>query len=323
MPPRRGRRDGPREHKPGADRLVARRSKTTKCAPPEQKVGREPALPVVGADYKSILLQRVNREPFPDWGHLPVDVLYGVKEALDGAAETTHEMRACRLVNRHWARWATEAATRFSPSVDFALIALTKLTGLTHVSFVDCGIADADLEAVGKLARLERLELHGCKRITDRGLGVLVPGARGLKALSLRDCWQVSDAGLSHVARIASLTTLDLHGCGRVTDVGLAHLTGLKDLRELKLGHCREVTDQGLAAVRRMTSLRRLDLVGCFRITSAGLEGAAKVGRLKVLGVCRCERGGLPAAHIHRLSELRATAGDAFVGKVDTRLSTW
>ena len=72
-----------------------------------------------------------------------------------------------------------------------------------------------------------------------------------LTRLSLADNnWTTNDEGLTHVAKIASLTWLDL-SWSQVGDATLDHLAKLPTLETLYLRGCSNVTPAGLARLRR------------------------------------------------------------------------
>jgi F-box/leucine-rich repeat protein 14 len=47
--------------------------------------------------------------------------------------------------------------------------------------------------------------------------------------------WNLTDAGLAHLAKLPQLTTLNLESCENLTDAGLAQLRPLHGLVELNL----------------------------------------------------------------------------------------
>ncbi len=132
-------------------------------------------------------------------------------------------------------------------------------------------ITDEWLEQIGKLSRLEGLDLTLWSGLSDAKLARLERLAR-LKTLRLDGYW-VTDAGLAHLRGLTRLEELDLNGC-RVTDAGLRHLRGLTRLRTLNLDQT-GVTDAGLEHLRGLKELRTLNL-NCTDVTD---EGAKKLQR--------------------------------------------
>jgi hypothetical protein len=145
----------------------------------------------------------------------------------------------------------------------------TGLTGLNANGQMD----DEALARVSRLAHVTRLNLGGCKRLTDSGLQHLArmpqleeldlsdyPGGqitdRGLEALRhlselrrFQMCWQrgISDAGASNLSFCDKLERVDLLG-SPTGDVAIDALRGKRHLRFLKTG--RLVTDAGLRMLR-------------------------------------------------------------------------
>jgi hypothetical protein len=93
--------------------------------------------------------------------------------------------------------------------------------------------------------------LEGYWGVRDRDLGTLsrLGELSWLRGLSLKGCWQVTDAGLAHLRGLTLLRELDLYNCKKVTDAGLVHLTGLTALERVELSFT-PVTDAGLAKLR-------------------------------------------------------------------------
>lgn len=95
-------------------------------------------------------------------------------------------------------------------------------------------------------ASLTSLNLHGCKRISDKGLSAV--SALPLRALSL-GLTRVKDEGMAYLARLTQLT--ELHCTNEeLTDEGIHHLSSLTDLNTLALRDCCEVSGDALL-VRR------------------------------------------------------------------------
>jgi len=129
---------------------------------------------------------------------------------------------------------------------------LDDLPGLKRLD-LGTGLTEADLAALPRLHRLERLEGFA---FSDASL-VYVKNLPMLRELDLRR-HAVSDEGLQHLAGLTCLESLELADVP-LTDAGLAHLAGLRSLRELSLRDSR-ITENGLASLGRLGNLQRLDL---------------------------------------------------------------
>lgn len=93
-------------------------------------------------------------------------------------------------------------------------------------------ITDADLKHLKSFPRLNHLVLKNCRQVTDAGLAEL-SGHANLQYLYLNDT-PITDAGLVHLARLSSLEELSLAHT-QVTGPGLIQLSGLTKLQFLYL----------------------------------------------------------------------------------------
>ncbi len=116
-------------------------------------------------------------------------------------------------------------------------------------------------------------------QISDKTLALLKDEI--LTSLDLRDCLQVTDAGMQHILRQPGLIQLDLSGCG-ISDKALPKLARLRKLTELSLNYTR-ITDKGLQALATCKSLTTLKLAGCPGVTSRSLPMIKALPRLKQL----------------------------------------
>lgn len=91
---------------------------------------------------------------------------------------------------------------------------------VTLVNLKGSSIGDEELDQIGRLKRLEYLDLGNCK-VTDAGLA-RIRGLRNLKFLCL-DGTQVTDAGLVHLKEMTNLQHLILDRTA-ISDAGLSHL---------------------------------------------------------------------------------------------------
>jgi Leucine Rich repeat len=132
-----------------------------------------------------------------------------------------------------WPRWLVDRI-----GVDF-------FSDVTLVNLLERG-SNEHLRHVGRLGRLERLNLHGAP-VTDVGLTYL-KGLMHLQILDL-DETRVTDAGLVNLTGMSSLKSIALSGTG-VTDLGIDHLKRLMSLRELVVYDSR-ITDVGLEGLRQ------------------------------------------------------------------------
>lgn len=136
-------------------------------------------------------------------------------------------------------------------------------------------VSDTDVNSIGKLSTLKRLNVSNCYRITDYGVQCIATKLANLTHLDLSDCTQVTDLGLHHIGRhLINLRSLSLQNCRSVTDTGIGALVySLKDLNYLSLSKCHEISDTGLASIaEHCKKLAILNILECPKITSAGLD---------------------------------------------------
>ncbi|MGI8978684.1 MAG: leucine-rich repeat domain-containing protein [Pirellulaceae bacterium] len=110
------------------------------------------------------------------------------------------------------------------------------------------------------------------RQITDADLRHLKAFPR-LNHLVLKNCCQITDAGLADLSGLANLQYLYLND-SPITDAGLVHLAGLTNLEELSLTHT-QVTGLGLVQLSGLTELRFLYLYST-RIPSDDVEKIQK-----------------------------------------------
>ena len=108
---------------------------------------------------------------------------------------------------------------------------ITKFENLTSMDLGETQISDEALIAIGKLSKLEDLNLLRTK-VTSAGVAEL--GRLKLKRLNLDDIASIGDSVVQHVAKIPSLEFLHL-GKTAITDSGLQGLAPLANLKDLIL----------------------------------------------------------------------------------------
>lgn len=101
------------------------------------------------------------------------------------------------------------------------------------------------LAATGALARLERLELGGCVRVTGQGVAHVVSHCPRLRNLNVSGVWGFGDAHVKAVVESArELTRIDVGGTA-ISNVGLRHLLESECAARLEfvgLAHCSHLT---------------------------------------------------------------------------------
>jgi Leucine-rich repeat (LRR) protein len=146
------------------------------------------------------------------------------------------------------------------------LTALASLPSLQVLTLYQADLASGDEWAtLGKLSSLQRLTLmHTRSKVTDADVAHLV-GLQSLENLALSALviedrkpisrLDVTDEGLTHIAKLKRLERLSLSGAS-ITDDGLQQLAVLPELEWLDLQGC-SVSEQGLERLKkRLPGLR-------------------------------------------------------------------
>ena len=150
-------------------------------------------------------------------------------------------------------------------------------TGLMHY------LAAIDVKSSNTISATQRLNVESWTMSYD----ALASAPRGLSASSSAQqfdlaSWNITDAGLVHLAGLTNLQFLFLEGT-RVTDAGLVHLSELSNLQEIFLSKTK-ISDAGLVHLTEMSSLQNLGLQRT-RITDAGLPHLKKMTHLQELWI--------------------------------------
>jgi len=113
-------------------------------------------------------------------------------------------------------------------------------TNICHISFNDPSI---------KLHKLEKLDMSGCKNVTDLMIELMVKRiineGHSLKWLSLSGCELLTDKCLAYLKTVSSnLECVDFSGCYRMSGIALKQFTaGCKNLGAEFISYCNLVED--------------------------------------------------------------------------------
>nr|KAJ3423198.1 anaphase-promoting complex subunit Hcn1 [Polyrhizophydium stewartii] len=129
------------------------------------------------------------------------------------------------------------------------------------------------------------------KRLDNAALASVVAfcGAN-VQTLILRNCWQITDQGLSRIAQHAPrLRALSLSSVWDITEAGLETLAeGCKQLRAIELSNCRKITDRGvLALLDRCPHLDAIGLSYCKNLSDAIMDRSVW-GTVRRVNLQRC-----------------------------------
>jgi outer membrane protein assembly factor BamB len=197
---------------------------------------------------------------------------------------------------------------------DQSLADLTKLSRLTVLDLESCdGITDASCEVLARFSALRGLSLKKTafekNRVADAGLEKLTALSK-LERLNIAGN-AVKNDGLKLLARFPELREVDLSILA-VDDKGLAHLPAVKKLDWLNVRYSEGfggviITNAGIKSLGKVPGLKSLDLTGAKRITDACVEDLTKLENLTTLklpgsgisaeGVARLQKA-LPNCHV-------------------------
>jgi len=179
------------------------------------------------------------------------------------------------------AGWPRLERLGFHDGVDDAVAerlgALERLVALELAYVEGQGLTLAVCKALAALRVLERLELDGCRKLSDDGLAALAKGMPRLGHLDLRLGEQLTSRGVGALGGLARLRALRLESCSRVDDAALKRVAALPALERLDLKYCGRVTDKGLAALGKARGLVELDLSRT-KLGAKGIAALAKAG---------------------------------------------
>lgn len=160
----------------------------------------------------------------------------------------------------------------------------SRLTGLTSLGLVRCGISDDGLVRCGqRLKNIISLHLAHLEFVSDRGVAAYVTEHPFLRSLDIRAPGMLfSDRGVGHVARNSPLLrVLKLRSCARITDLSLESIAfHLTSLSVLELHTLPSITHAVLdAVVNKLGLLTSLSIVNCSGCTFE--QGRAMMRRVE------------------------------------------
>ena len=123
---------------------------------------------------------------------------------------------------------------------------------------------DKLVEYNGPLSCLEKLELKGCRRLTDTGLQqILKLCGKTVRSLNLAGTNITGESLVGYSGVLACLEDLNLSLC-QITDEGLLQIFKVcgKTLRNLDLAYTKQITDRGFLQIFKVCgkTLRNLNL---------------------------------------------------------------
>ncbi|KAK4777243.1 hypothetical protein SAY86_005931 [Trapa natans] len=159
------------------------------------------------------------------------------------------------------------------------------------------GVEDEHFELLKKkcpesLRDLEILNLNGCQKISDKGIGAVTSICANLKVFSVywNVRYNISDSSLEVIAKnYKELESLNITRCVKLTDKGVQHiLLSCSLLQYLNLYALSHFTDKLYKKISHLTNLKFLDLCGAQNLSDDGLTCISKCKNLKSLNLTWC-----------------------------------
>ncbi|KAL7134070.1 hypothetical protein ABFS83_11G002600 [Erythranthe nasuta] len=120
---------------------------------------------------------------------------------------------------------------------------------------------------------LQHLNLTRCIKLTDKGLQMILAKCSSLQSLNLYALSSFTDIAYKKISLLIHLQFLDLCGAQNLSDDGLSCIAKCKNLTSLNLTWCVRITDQGVLTVAQgCRSLEFLSLFGIIGVTDKSLE---------------------------------------------------
>lgn len=194
-------------------------------------------------------------------------------------------------------------------------------------------LKDKDMSVLGRCTSLTKLDIHGCRTVTDQGFRALSACtalthltlwdcssevttsyellSRSLSQLRLSNC-RATDACLRGVATCA-LRRVDVVNCN-VTDSGIEALAVSSSMESITVDYCNQLNGTGFGALGNLAALTEVHLRLCKGISNDGIQALACCTALTKLEVVSCKNvadGGLGAlANCTALKRLHVSGCD-------------
>jgi len=282
---------------------------TKPCDPPSPSQSYSPISTSIGykfeepsATAQTTLLDLRGSQQLSDRGLLQLTDLRSLEVARLDNCYSIVGKGLLALSNSH--RLHTLSLSNCRCLTDEAVVNISHLSSsLTALSLEGCRcITDISMEAISNLYNLRKLELSQCDLITDEGLNHL-ESLLYIEELSLGWCRLITDEGIrimtSQPTRAEYLESLCLARC-RITNVGIGHLDKLASLRTLDLSGCSTIGSVALGnTLEKLQHLEVLDVSYCPNILRSSWQG--KINSIRSLHLCY---SAVKNAHLARLSDL-------------------
>ena len=150
-----------------------------------------------------------------------------------------------------------------------AVVSMSQLKGLALDGCLF--LTDADLEPLRQNIALRALSVKWCYNLTDVTCETL--GSTQIEHLDIDGCEKIGDRGLGFLAMNTHLQTLYLASEGPISDYGLKIIaTKMGALKSLSFNGLDHVTDAGILGLKESTSLDRIVMSHLSNVTMKAVE---------------------------------------------------
>ena len=169
-----------------------------------------------------------------------------------------------------------------------ALQSLSHATSLVHVDVSGSKIQDEDVATLFSSSVLTRLNLRGCRRITDRAF-LPLQGGNGsqLEAVDISRCDHITDETFERLAACTELTTVIAAKCNKIGDGALWNIRKCSLLRTVDVSWNQSLTDRGVQALTHLPWLAHINISRCPNLTDVSVVALSRLARLATLDVSR------------------------------------
>ncbi|KAI9594833.1 hypothetical protein BDF19DRAFT_423252 [Syncephalis fuscata] len=214
---------------------------------------------------------------------------------------------ACLMVSRRFCQLTVELLWlkpsfaserqlhRMFSVLDSLLGRLKECRRLERVNLAGCRLITQDMmfAIIPRWQSLITLDLTGCKvAVVDSVIEKIAQNCRGLQNIYLGQCRQLTDESITTLANMCTkLRRINLSHCDRVTDAAICALSNnCPVLTEIDLSHCYLITDDSmLALLPTRPRLRELRVNSCLLLTDQAFSALPHLNEyMRVLDLTSC-----------------------------------
>lgn len=175
---------------------------------------------------------------------------------------------------------------------------------IAELELFDCATLTKLTEVLGKLTNLRRLNLAGCKGLSDKA-ALNISRCGSLVHLNLHAPNAMTADGFALIGECRSLEQLYVCASGTFSDAAMLKWTGLTKLRLLDLTRCKLISGSGFKAFSESKTLETLIARECETLDDSGVKNLGNIKTLSSIDVDLC-----PKVTQAALSQLEAALPD-------------